>query len=196
MSDENQDHRDPSHPDEKIVHEYDGIKEADNDLPRWWLATLYVTVAFAAVYWLAAESFKTTPSPRAAYDQEVAAAAAKQAEKLKGLGAVTDEGLVALAKDPKSLEEGRAAYASTCAACHAANGGGGIGPNLTDEFWLHGGAPTKVYTTIKEGAAAKGMPAWGPALGEEKVRVVAAYVLSLKGSKVLGGKPPQGEPEL
>ncbi len=183
-------------PDDKIIHEYDGIKEADNALPRWWLATLYGAIAFAAVYWLAYESFKTLPSPGAAYQEEMAKAAAEEAERMKSAGTVSDESLLALTKDAKSMEEGKATFASTCGACHAANGGGGIGPNLTDEFWIHGGAPTKVYATIKDGFTAKGMPAWGPALGEERVRLVSAYVLTLKNTNVPGGKPPQGEKDL
>src|SRR5205085_1802975 len=82
-------------------------------------------------------------------------------------GAVTDESLATLSRDGKTAAEGQAIFASTCAACHSASGGGGIGPNLTDEFWLHGGKPTQVYDTIKEGFTAKGMPAWGGTLGEE-----------------------------
>ncbi|MGZ3420553.1 MAG: c-type cytochrome [Polyangiales bacterium] len=187
------------HPDsdrgEKIVHEYDGIKEADNALPNWWLAILYGTIAFGAVYWLAAESFKTVQSPRVAYDEEVAKSAAVEAARVKAAGVVTDESMSTLAKDGKTVSEGQAIFASTCVACHAANGGGGIGPNLTDEFWLHGGSPSKVYATIKDGFAAKGMPAWGGTLGEERVRTVAAYVLTLKNTKVPGGKAPQGENE-
>ncbi len=179
-----------------VIHEYDGIQECDNALPRWWLGILWSTIAFGAVYWLAAESFKATPSPGAAYRAEMEEIAAKEAEKMKALGSVNDESLATMAKDPKTVAEGQTVYTTTCAPCHAATGGGGIGPNLTDEFWLHGGAPTKVYGTIRDGYTAKGMPAWGPSLGEERVRTVAAYVLSLKNTKVAGGKAPQGEPEL
>lgn len=196
MSDPKRTPKNASESSEKIIHEYDGIQEADNDLPRWWLAILYGTIAFGALYWLAAQSFKTVPPPKVAYDEEMAKIAAEEAARVKNAGAVTDDSLLALAKDAKTVEDGKATFASTCAACHAANGGGGIGPNLTDEFWLHGGAPTKIYGTIKDGFTAKGMPAWGPALGEERVRTVAAYVLSLKGTNVPGGKPPQGEKEM
>lgn len=188
------DHRD-SDTGEKIVHEYDGIKEADNALPNWWLAILYGTLAFGAVYWLAAESFKTVPSPRAAYDEEVAKAAAVEAARVKAQGVVTDESLATMSKDGKTTAEGQAIFASTCAACHLATGGGSIGPNLTDEFWLHGSSPTHVYNTIREGYTAKGMPAWGGTLGEERVRTVAAYVLTLKNTNVAGGKAPQGDKE-
>ncbi len=181
---------------DKIVHEYDGILEADNDLPNWWLAILFGTIAFGAVYWLAAESFKITPSPKAAFDDEVAKVRAEEAKRMMAVGAVTDDSLKTLAADAKSLEEGKNAFVSTCAACHLASAGGGIGPNLTDEFWLHGGTPTKVYGTIKDGVTAKGMPAWGGSLGEERVRLVTAYVLSLRNTNVPEGKAPQGEKEL
>lgn len=180
---------------DKVIHEYDGIEECDNALPRWWLWIFFATLAFGPVYWLSAESFKTTPSPRAAYQAEMDKIAGEEAAKMKALGAVTDQSLAALVRDPKTIDEGKLAYTTTCSPCHAATGGGGIGPNLTDEFWLHGGAPMKVYGTIKDGVTAKGMPAWGGTLGEERVRVVAAYVLSLKNTNVAGGKAPQGDPE-
>lgn len=181
---------------DKVIHEYDGIEECDNALPRWWLYVFFGTIAFGAFYWLSAESFKLTLSPRAAYRAEMEQVAAEEAKRIQSAGTITDESLVSLTKDPSTVAEGKTVYTSTCAPCHAATGGGGIGPNLTDEFWLHGGAPSKVYSTIKEGFTAKGMPAWGGSLGEERVRVVSAYVLSLKNTKVAGGKAPQGEPEL
>lgn len=181
---------------DKVVHVYDGIEECDNALPRWWLWIFFGTIGFGAAYWLSAESFKTTASPRAAYQAEMDRVAAEEAQKMKALGSVSDDSLVALAKDGKSLEDGKTVFTTTCAPCHAATGGGGIGPNLTDEFWMHGGAPTKIYGTIRDGVVAKGMPAWGGSLGEERVRLVSAYVLTLKNTKAPGGKAPQGEPEL
>jgi cytochrome c oxidase cbb3-type subunit III len=183
-------------PKNKVVHVYDGIEECDNALPRWWLWIFFGTLAFAPIYWLSAESLKTTPSPRAAYQAEMDRIAKEDAKKMMALGTVSAESLAALAKDPKTLEDGKMVFTTTCAPCHAATGGGGIGPNLTDEFWLHGGAPTKIYGTIRDGVTAKGMPAWGGSLGEERVRVVSAYVLTLKNTKTPGGKAPQGEPEL
>ena len=178
-----------------IIHEYDGIQEQDNALPNWWLAILYGTMAFGALYWLSAEAFKITPSPGEEYRAEMEKVAADRAAGAKALGAATDDGLVALSKDAKAVDDGKAAFATTCAPCHAANGGGGIGPNLTDSSWLHGGSPLAVYTVIKDGFAAKGMPAWGASLGEERVRALSAYVLTLKNTNVPGGKAAQGDPE-
>ena len=105
------------------------------------------------------------------------------------------ERLEAMARNEAILAAGKTVFASTCASCHAANGGGQVGPNLTDEYWVHGGAPEKVLVSVRTGWVDKGMPAWGPQLGEQKVRAVTAYVLSLRGMKVAGGKPPQGNLE-
>jgi len=180
---------------EKIVHEYDGILEADNHLPRWWLFTLYGAIAFSAVYWLGYEAFKTFPSPGAAYAIEQAKAAEAEAAKLKALGEANDENLLAMAKNAAAAAQGQEVFQKNCLSCHGPTGGGGIGPNLTDAAWLHGGKPMQVYKTIREGYTSKGMPAWGALIGEERVRVAAAYVLSIKGTNVPGGKAPQGVPE-
>ena len=181
---------------EKIIHEYDGIKEADNHLPRWWLMSLYGTILFGAVYWLGASAFDIPLSPGAVYAEEQARAAAAEAEKLKAMGAANDDNLVMMAKNAAILAEGRDTFLKNCASCHAQTGGGAIGPNLTDKNWLHGGAPMQIYTTIKSGSTRAGMPAWGTLIGEQRVRLAAAYVVSIKNTNVPGGKAPQGSPEL
>lgn len=178
-----------------VVHEYDGIEEQDNDLPRWWLWCFYGTIVFAVGYWFHYHTFQNGSFPMAAHDAEVAAIKAAEAEQLKTSGAVTDGMLVKLSEDPATLKQGKEIFASTCGSCHAQNGAGGIGPNLTDAYWLHGGAPEKVYATIKDGVPSKGMAAWGPVLGETRVRAAAAYVISIKNTNVAGGKAPQGDKE-
>lgn len=188
-------HVDPHDAENGVVHEYDGIKEQDNRLPNWWLGTFYITIAFAGYYWLVAEGFKTHLSPSAEFEKEMAAQAAEEAAKLKAMGTVDDTSLGNMAKNTAAVTEGQGVFMANCASCHGANAGGGIGPNLTDNAWLHGGAPTKIYGTIKEGFTAKGMPAWGAILGEEKTRLVTAYVVSVKNTNVAGGKPPAGEVE-
>jgi cytochrome c oxidase cbb3-type subunit III len=177
---------------DKIVHEYDGILEADNHLPRWWLVTLYAVVGFAAVYWTAYEALKTLPSPTAAFAVEQAKAAEAEAAKLKAMGAANDDNLLAMAKNDAAKAEGQEVFQKNCLSCHGPAGGGGIGPNLTDGSWLHGGKPMQIYTTVKDGFIKNGMPAWGGLIGEERVRVATAYVLSIKGMNVPGGKAPQG----
>jgi cytochrome c oxidase cbb3-type subunit III len=181
--------------DAPVVHEYDGIEECDNHLPRWWLWTLYGAIVFSIGYWFHYHTFKTGMGPTAAYEAEDAAFKAAEAEKLKKAGAVTPELLVKLSKDPATIKQGQDVFKSTCMSCHLETGGGSIGPNLTDAFWLHGGKPDQIYKTIKEGVPAKGMASWGPVLGEERVRAAAAYVLSIKNTNVAGGKAPQGDKE-
>lgn len=177
---------------DKVVHSVDGIDEYDNRLPRWWLATLFGAIVFGIGYWFSFHVFKAAELPREAWRREVMEAAEAEGKSVT----VSAGALLELAKDPAMVAEGRAAFTTTCVACHGPGGGGNIGPNLTDEFWLHGGAADKIYETVKDGATAKGMPAWGPQLGNAKVQAIVAYVLTLKNTNVSGGKPPQGEREL
>ncbi|MEO8876338.1 MAG: c-type cytochrome [Polyangiaceae bacterium] len=178
---------------DRVVHVYDDdIVELDNRLPLWWQYTLYGAIVFAGVYWYGEMKLGAWKSRAESYDQEMVAA--RIAEAQKG-GPMSPEALVAMSHDPKSLEAGKALFTSTCAACHKADGSGTIGPNLTDGFWLHGSKPANIYTTVHDGVSSKGMPAWGPQLGNEKVADAVAYVLTLKDTNVAGGKAPQGESE-
>lgn len=176
-----------------IVHEYDGIIELDNQLPRWWLFTLFGALVFAAGYWLYFHSYHRADLPTAAYEREKARQLAEEAEQLKLAGEVTPEMLTKLSHDPATVEQGKAVFAEVCVTCHAEGGRGNIGPNLTDDYWLHGDQPVAIYGTIRNGFLPKQMPAWGKTLGEERVRAVAAFVLTIKGSNVPGGKSPQGD---
>ena len=185
----------PDSGDEKIIHEYDGILEADNHLPRWWLVSLYATIGFAVFYWMSYEALRVLPSPSASFAVEQAKAAEAEAAKLKAMGAANDDNLLAMAKNAAAAAEGKEVFQKNCVSCHGPAGGGGIGPNLTDGNWLHGGKPMQIYTTVKDGFTKSGMPAWGALIGEERVRVAAAYLLSIKGTNVPGGKAPQGVPE-
>lgn len=179
----------------RVIHEVDGIQEYDNKLPNWWLYTLYGAIAFAVVYWFVYHTAGAADLPLAAYQEEMDKAAAAEAERIKAAGVLTPEALAKLARDKGTVEQGKQVFAQTCAACHRQDGGGLVGPNLTDEFWLHGGGPDKIYDTIMKGVPAKGMPAWGPQLGPDRVRAVTAYVISIRGTNVSGGKAPQGERE-
>lgn len=178
---------------ERVVHEVDGIQELDNRLPRWWLGTLYGSIVFAVVYWFGWQVLHIAETPRQAWDREVAVARAKEAAAAMALGELTPEALETMARSADVVEQGKQLFTSTCAACHRADGGGLIGPNLTDAFWIHGGGPTAIFGRVKDGVPDKGMPAWGPQLGEARVRAVAAYVLTLRNTNVPGGKLPQGE---
>jgi cytochrome c oxidase cbb3-type subunit 3 len=183
--------KDPS----EIIHVYDDIEEANHKLPNWWLYTLFGTVFFSIVYWFQFQVFHFSPSPREVYNDEMARYAALEAEKIKAAGVMTPEALAALANDPATVAQGKEVWAANCVACHLESGAGSVGPNLTDKYWLHGGAPDKIHKTITEGVPAKGMVPWGPILGPDRVRAVTAYVLTLKNTNVAGGKAPQGEPD-
>lgn len=171
-----------------IVHKYDDIEEEDNRLPNWWLGILFGTMVFGFGYWLVLHTARAMPDIRADYVAEVDAIKKARA----AANPMSDDAIAAAASDPTMVDEGQKVFASTCASCHAANGQGLVGPNLTDKFWLHGNKPSEIVKSVTDGFAEKGMPAWGPILGAEKVKRVAAYVISLKG-KNLPGKEPQGD---
>ena len=148
--------------------EADGIEEYDNPLPDWWLGMFFFTVVFGIGY--AIEYHMISGRSQAAqYETEMAAALVRwpASELPKELN-----------MDAATVAAGKEVYTTTCASCHGPNLEGGIGPNLKDSAWIHGGAPGDVLKTISEGVAAKGMPAWGNILGPDKVAKVAAFVVS------------------
>ena len=169
-----------------IVHEYDGIEEADNHLPIWWLFIFFGAVAFGVFYWSYFEAWHFGPGTRELY-------AAEMAERLSAGGEVTDELLTTLSAESTIVAAGRATFEANCVACHGAQGEGIIGPNMTDEVWIHGGAPTAIYATARDGVAARGMPGWGPVLGDRGLQGVVAYLLSIRDTHV-PGRAPEGEP--
>ncbi|PZR06302.1 MAG: cytochrome oxidase subunit III [Archangium gephyra] len=171
------------------IHEYDGIKEEDNHLPNWWLMILFGTIVYGFGYWLVFHTTKSVQTHEDVYRTEIAALKkARQADSAQPL-----DSFEALLADPAKLEEGKKVFASTCASCHAAEGQGLVGPNLTDRFWLHGNSAEQISKSVTDGFPEKGMPPWGGILGPDKVRKVTAWVLAQKG-KNLAGKEPQGDP--
>ena len=176
--------------DTTLGHNFDGIEEYDNRLPNWWLFTLYGTVVFSFAYWLFYETFGVGRTQEQAYYREVELAAAAQLEREMGKE-VTDESLLLMLQVPAQVEEGRKTFVQKCAQCHKADGTGDIGPNFTDDHWLHGPAPLQIYKTVMDGVPDKGMQAWRDQLGPSRVRQVVAYLLTMKG-KNLPGKEPQG----
>lgn len=176
-----------------IDHEYDGIREYDNPMPRWWLLTFAGTVIFSVIYAFNIGPVGIGKGRIAQYEAEIAAAAAKMPETP---ATIDPAQLLALVGDASAMATGAQVYGSYCASCHAPDGGGLIGPNLTDTYWLHGGSPDSVYHTISQGVLAKGMPAWEKMLAPEQLTAVAAYVVSLKGTTPAAPKAPEGEPAL
>lgn len=180
------------HADITLDHDFDGIQEYDNRLPNWWLFTLYGSIVFSVGYWLFYHTFRVGHTQASSYEREVEAAAAAQIEREMGKE-VTDDSINLMTKVPAQLDSGAKIFQQKCTQCHGPQGGGDIGPNLTDEFWLHGPAPTQIYATVMNGVLDKGMQAWKDQLGPVRVRQVVAYVVSRKGLNV-PGKPPQGKP--
>jgi len=180
--------------DDKLImdHEYDGIQEYDNPMPRWWLATLWGTVIFSVLYLLNVPIFGKGQGWIAEYAAD-SAAAAQVAAQNNPLASVTAETITTAAADPARMAEARTTFTTFCAACHAPDGGGTIGPNLTDEYWIHGSTPLEIFATVNDGVLAQGMPAWGQTLAPDQVINVAAYVTTLRGTTPAAPKAPQGE---
>jgi cytochrome c oxidase cbb3-type subunit 3 len=176
--------------------EYDGIAEYDNDLPQWWLWIFYVTLVFGFVYW-AHYFILQTGQTQEAEMQEVAAV--HQARYAPGTGAAkaeaTDDGLRTASKDPSVLADGTKVFMTYCVQCHGKLGEGGIGPNLTDDHWIHGGTPFAILATIRNGVPEKGMIPWKSMLTGRQMETAAAYILTLKGTNPPNGKAPQGQKE-
>jgi cytochrome c oxidase cbb3-type subunit 3 len=185
--------RDPLE-DRLMDHEYDGIREYDNPLPRWWLTLFYGCIAFSVLYFVNVPGIGVGKGRIASYEAEMAKARA-QAEALaqqRPRLEVSDASLIAASQDPGVLARGRETFSISCAPCHRVDGGGNIGPNLTDDYWLHGARPIEVHKTISGGVAEKGMPAWSTMLAPDRVFDVAAFVLTLHGTHPANPKPPQG----
>lgn len=176
------------------VHEYDGILEHDNRLPRWWLLTLFGAMVFAGVYWMYFHTLDIGTGLRATYEADWKEV--DDARKAKEASMPTsDAALLSRAQDAAAVARGKEVFTTVCAACHGQQGEGLVGPNLTDNAWIHGGAPSKIYTSVAEGVLAKAMPAWKEQLGPEKTRDVVAFVLTLKGKNLAGPRPAEGAPE-
>lgn len=180
----------PTPPPEEALrpHTYDGIQEYDKRLPNWWLYTLYIAIVFWIGYWAYYEWFRAGPTG----SQRVELALARiEAEKLSSNATLDDPTLWQMSRTPAFVDAGRATFNSNCVACHLASLRGkgenptAIGPDLTDQVWIHGGRPTEILATVTNGVAVKGMPTWGPVLGQNKISQVVAYVLS---------KHKEGEP--
>ncbi len=162
-------------------------------LPRWWLYSLYATIIFAFGYWFHFEVFKSGTRPMDAYNQELQAEAAAESARVRAAGVMTPQALLAFSRDAAMVRRGQEVYRANCVTCHAANAGGLVGPNLTDEYWIHGGRPDQIYTTITDGVTGRAMAAWGPQIGIDNVQAVTAYLLTIRNTHVSGGRPPEGE---
>jgi len=176
-----------------IEHDYDGIQELDNPIPAWFMYLFYGSIIFGVGYLLNYHVFKTAPLQYAEYRSEMAQAAIEKKAFLSKEANRVDENTVKLVHDPAVLASGQAIFKNTCAACHGDHAQGNVGPNLTDDYWLHGGKINDLFKTIKYGVLAKGMPTWEKQLSPKQISDVANYIKSLHGSNPAGAKEPQGE---
>lgn len=176
-----------------LDHNYDGIRELDNVLPPWWVYLFYATIIFAVVY-LVRFHIIGDYDQALEYEQEVAAAQIAIEEYKKNAKDLVDVNTVELLTDATDLSAGEKIFQTNCVACHMADGGGGIGPNLTDEYWILGGGIKNVFNTISEGGRdGKGMVAWKQTLKPAEMAQVASYVLSLGGTTPANPKAPEGD---
>lgn len=171
-------------------HSYDGIQEYDNPLPGWWVWMFIGCVLWAIVY-IPYYHFGPGQLPTQSYDEDMAAwLAAHPPEPLPDEAA-----LVAMAvADPTLVERGRSIFAARCATCHAGDGGGQVGPNLTDDFTLHGWSRAAIVKVIHEGVPQNGMLSWKNQLSREDIVAAGLYVYDLRGTTAAAPKPAQGDP--
>ena len=175
-----------------LGHNYDGIRELDNRLPPWWLYGFYVCILFAAIYLYRYHVAHSAPLSGEELKIELAKADADKQEYLKKAGNSVDENTVKLLTDAKDLDAAKAIFTSICAACHKPDGGGLVGPNLTDDYWIHGGSIKDIFKTIKYGWPEKGMQSWKDNYTPLQIAQLASYVKSLHGTKPAVAKEPQG----
>lgn len=180
----------------ELDHNFDGIKELDNHLPPWWKWLFYGTIAWSLVYIVAYHVSDSLPLSDDEYQQELSYAE-EQAKRMQSLKprVEIDPNTLTFTNDGAMIEHGKKVFMNNnCGSCHGREGGGNsIGPNLTDEYWLHGGHIKNIFTTVKDGFVEKGMPAWGKAMSPEDVRDVTFFIMSLQGTKPTNAKAPQGE---
>uniref|UniRef100_UPI00404967FA cbb3-type cytochrome c oxidase N-terminal domain-containing protein n=1 Tax=Flavobacterium sp. TaxID=239 RepID=UPI00404967FA len=176
-----------------LDHDYDGIRELDNVLPPWWVYLFYSCIVFAIVYLVRFEVIGDY-NQKEEFETEMAQADLDIKEYLKTAPDLMDKESVTLLADAPSLAEGKALYTANCIACHRADAGGAIGPNLTDEYWILGGGIKNVFNTLVEGGrSGKGMISWKDQLKPSEMQKVASYVLSLQGTNPKDPKPTEPE---
>lgn len=177
-----------------LDHSYDGIRELDNHLPPWWKWLFYLSIVFAGVYLLFYHVTDTLPLPTQEYQNEVALAQ-EQAKKMQAANPVAaiDETNVTVTLDALAIADGKQTFLNNCASCHRKDGGGDIGPNLTDEYWKHGGDIKDIFKVVRHGVQGTNMIAWEGFISPEKMQNVSSYILTLKGSNPENPKKPEGE---
>lgn len=173
-----------------LEHNYDGIRELDNNLPPWWKYMFYATIIFSVVY-MGYYHVSNGPSSAQEYEQEVRQAQLALAAS-SGQATVNVDN-VKLLSDAASLAKGKDIYDKNCASCHGMKGEGMVGPNLTDDYWIHGGSIQQIFVVLVEGVLVKGMPSWRAQFSSQDLEAVGSYVKSLHGTNPPNAKEPQGD---
>jgi cytochrome c oxidase cbb3-type subunit 3 len=176
-----------------LEHAHDGIRELDNRLPPWWVNMFIMTIIWAGGYMYYYHFGGSGPSSSEEYKTEMEIAKKQKAMALAGKAEAVNEENVTTLTEAAALAEGEATFKSVCAACHGQKGEGGVGPNMTDDNWIHGGGIKNVFKTIKYGVPEKGMISWQSQLKPSDMQKVASYILTLKGTNPPNAKAPQGE---
>jgi cytochrome c oxidase cbb3-type subunit III len=174
-----------------LDHEADGIRELDNQLPRWWVWLFYITIFYSAAYLLYYHVFRAGDLQAAEYNREIKAGETVKAAAMTRFEA--DIPNLKPATEAAALESGRQTYAKYCAACHRADGGGLVGPNLCDNYWMHGSNYTDSVKVIWNGVPAKGMIAWNTTLKPDEIQAVAGFLYTLRGTQPTNPKPPENQ---
>jgi cytochrome c oxidase cbb3-type subunit 3 len=174
-------------------HNYDGIRELDNSLPPWWVAMFYLTIGFAFVYIGYMHFSDYGLSSIQEYELEMEQAEEAVQAYLSRQSNLVDESNVEMLTDQADLEAGKIIFQTQCAVCHGTMGEGGIGPNMTDNYFIHGGTIKDAFKTVKYGVPEKGMISWSSQLSAGDMAKVSSYILTLVGTNPPNQKEPQGE---
>lgn len=175
-----------------LGHDYDGIRELDNNLPPWWKWGFYLSIVIGILYFGHYHLLKTGDLQEEEYKKEIAQAELDIAAYLKDQAMNVDENTVTFMTDASDIDKGKTLFQNYCAACHEEDGGGRVGPNLTDAYWLHGGRINDIFKTIKYGAN-NGMKSWKDELNPIQIQQVASFIKSLQGTTPANPKEPEGE---
>lgn len=173
-------------------HDYDGIKELDNRIPPWFSWLFYITIIFSVYYMFHYHVLGTGQLQAEEYEVEVQKAELKRAELIRS-GAFINEETVTLLTDAADVQSGKSIYDANCVACHGQYGEGLVGPNLTDDYFIHGGGIKNIFTVVKYGVPAKGMIAWQSQLSPVQMQEVSSYIISLHGTNPANPKAPEGD---
>jgi cytochrome c oxidase cbb3-type subunit 3 len=176
-----------------LDHDYDGIKELDNNLPPWWKYGFYLTIVFACIYLINYHVLGIGDLQGVEYEKDMAKAKFEVDEFMKNSANNVDENTVKLLSDQADIETGKELFISNCAACHGKLGEGSVGPNLTDAYWLHGGNIQEIFKSVKYGWVEKGMKSWKEDFSPMQIAQLSSFIKSLNGTNPPNAKAAQGD---